>query len=161
MTQSLFTRWRRVLPAIAIALLFTGCITDPNKRKLRHLAKGETYARGGKYREAVIEFRNALEIDSRFAEAHYQLGRTYVVLKNIDSAYRELTEAVTSNLPIPTRNSNSPRFLSAKASLHRPSRWLKRSPDQIRRMPGLTRSWVKSIPLPAISSKQSRNSRTS
>jgi tetratricopeptide (TPR) repeat protein len=76
-------------------VLFTSCSTDPNKRKLSYLKDGEKYVKSGKYQEAVIEFRNALEIDPRFAAAHYQLGRAYLALKNPDSAYRELTEAVT------------------------------------------------------------------
>ncbi|MBZ5625336.1 MAG: tetratricopeptide repeat protein [Acidobacteriia bacterium] len=80
---------------VLAAVLFTGCSTDPNRRKLSYLKDGERYVKSGKYQEAVIQFRNALEIDPRFAAAHYELGRAYLALKNPDSAYRELTEAVT------------------------------------------------------------------
>jgi tetratricopeptide (TPR) repeat protein len=76
-------------------ILFTGCSTDPGKRKLSYLNDGQRYVKSGKYQEAVIQFRNALEIDPRYAAAHYQLGRAYLVLKNPSAAYRELTEAVT------------------------------------------------------------------
>ena len=76
------------------AVLWAGCSSDPNQRKLNYLKGGEKYLQVGKYREAVIEFRNALQIDPRFAEAHYQLGRAYLELKDPKSAYRELNSAV-------------------------------------------------------------------
>lgn len=80
----------------ALALiLFTGCSTDPNKRKVNYLRAGEAYIKSGKYQEAIIEFRNAIEIDPRFASAHYQLGNAYLAVNNPDAAARELTETVT------------------------------------------------------------------
>src|SRR5437762_3857645 len=81
--------------SLVAAFLFTACSTDPNTRKLNFLRDAERYSKSGKYQEAVIQFRNALEIDPRFAPAHYGLGSAYIALKNNESAYRELTEAVT------------------------------------------------------------------
>jgi tetratricopeptide (TPR) repeat protein len=93
---SSFTRVSQQLAAYALAAaLFTGCSTDPNKRKLSYLKDGQAYVKSGKYQEAVIQFRSALQIDPRFAAAHYELGSAYIALKNPDSAYRELMEAVT------------------------------------------------------------------
>jgi tetratricopeptide (TPR) repeat protein len=80
---------------IAAAVLLVSCSSDPNKLKLKYLKSGENYFKAAKYQEAVIEFRNALEVDPRLAAAHYQLGRAYLALKNPDSAYRELNESVT------------------------------------------------------------------
>jgi tetratricopeptide (TPR) repeat protein len=80
---------------IAGLVLLASCSTDPNKQKLKYLLSGESYFEKGKYQEAVIEFRNALDIDPRLAAAHYQLGRTYLALKNPNSAYREMNECVT------------------------------------------------------------------
>jgi tetratricopeptide (TPR) repeat protein len=80
---------------VLAALLFTACSTDPNKRKLNYLKDAEKYVAAGKYQEAVIQFRNALEIDPRFATAHYELGCAYMALKIPDAAFRELNEAVT------------------------------------------------------------------
>jgi len=87
--------FNKVIPLIAAAVLLVSCSSDPNKQKLKYLKSGESYFKSGKYQEAVIQFRNALEIDPRFAPAHHQLGRTYLALKNPDSAYRELNESVT------------------------------------------------------------------
>ena len=76
-------------------LLLGGCTTDPNKRKLKYLVSGERYAQRGNYREAAIEFRNAVQIDPKFAEGHYQLGMAYLSLHNPEAAYREVKEAVS------------------------------------------------------------------
>ncbi len=82
-----------VCVVLAIAVL-TGCSGDPAKQKAAFLASGEKYARAGKYKEAVIQFRNAIEIDPRFAQAHYQLASVYLKLNSLQQAYRELSTAV-------------------------------------------------------------------
>src|SRR5579862_9657287 len=82
------------LLAFALALL-VGCSSDPNVRKLKYLQSGEKYFSQGKLNEAIIEFRNALEIDPRFVTARYQLARVYLSSKNPQAAYRELQETVT------------------------------------------------------------------
>src|ERR1700679_3091065 len=90
-----FASLNRAIFLIAGAALLVSCSSDPNTRKLKYLNSGEKYFKSGKYQEAVIQFRSALEIDPRFAAAHYQLGLAYVALKNPGSAYREMTESVT------------------------------------------------------------------
>ena len=37
----------------------------------------------GKYREAAIQFQNAIQVDDRYADAHYQLYQTYVKLTGL------------------------------------------------------------------------------
>src|ERR1700691_2697343 len=90
-----FVSFNRAVLLVAGAALLVSCSSDPGQRKLKYLDSGENYFKAGKYQEAVIQFRSALEIDPRFADAHYQLGRTYMALRNPSSAYRELTESVT------------------------------------------------------------------
>src|SRR5262249_30315737 len=79
---------------LALTALLTACSKDPQKQKLAFLNDGERYFRTGKYAEAVIQFRNAIQIDPRFAAAHYQLGQTYLALNNPDPAFRALTNSV-------------------------------------------------------------------
>ena len=43
-----------------------------------------------KYREAVIQFLNATQIDSGFAAAHYQLAQSYIKLQDWQHAYQEI-----------------------------------------------------------------------
>jgi tetratricopeptide (TPR) repeat protein len=76
-------------------LLLAGCSSDPSTRKHAYLTSGDKYYQFGKYQEAVIQFRNALQIDPRFAEAHWQLARAYMKLQNTDAAYHELANTVT------------------------------------------------------------------
>src|SRR5271170_219272 len=79
----------------AVLLFLTSCSADTSQRKLKFLRSGEDYFKQSKFQEAVIQFRNALQIDPRFAEAHYQLARSYLSLRNSNAAFRELTETVT------------------------------------------------------------------
>jgi Tfp pilus assembly protein PilF len=54
-----------------LAALLTGCSRDPNVRKQKYLESGQRYFDKGQYREAEIQFENAIQVDSRFADAHY------------------------------------------------------------------------------------------
>ena len=46
------------------------------------------------YREAAIEFSNAIQIDSSYAEAHHQLAETYLKLQDGQHAAQELVRTV-------------------------------------------------------------------
>jgi tetratricopeptide (TPR) repeat protein len=70
------------------------CSRDPAKQKAGFLASGEKFAKAGKYQAAIIQFRNAIEIDPRFAEAHRQLAGVYLKLNSPQQAYRELLATV-------------------------------------------------------------------
>jgi Tfp pilus assembly protein PilF len=56
---------------LALFAAFAGCSRDPNVRKQKFFASGQSYFAQGKYPEAAIQFSNAIDIDPRFAEAHY------------------------------------------------------------------------------------------
>jgi len=81
---------------VVLAVSVTGCSRDPNVKKQKYLASGKKYFEEGKYREAGIQFSNALQVDPKFAEAHYELARTYIHMDPpaIQSAYMELRRAV-------------------------------------------------------------------
>jgi tetratricopeptide (TPR) repeat protein len=79
---------------VGIVLLIS-CTTDPSARKVKYLQSGEKYLQEGKPQEAAIELRNAIQVDPRFAAAHYQLGRAHLALGSSENAYREFREAVT------------------------------------------------------------------
>ena len=49
----------------------------------------------GKFREAALEFRNAVQKDPQFADAHYRLALTYLKLGDLGQAYRMLFNVVT------------------------------------------------------------------
>jgi tetratricopeptide (TPR) repeat protein len=71
-----------------------GCSRDPQVRKQRYFDKGTAYFQQAKYREATIEFENALQIDPKFADAHYQLALCYLKQGALQRAYQELARTV-------------------------------------------------------------------
>jgi tetratricopeptide (TPR) repeat protein len=86
---------RLTLALMLTAAMFIGCSRDPNVRRQKYFESGQRYFDKGKYREAEIQFRNALQVDSRpFPEAHYQLARTYLNLQDGTRAYLELNRTV-------------------------------------------------------------------
>src|ERR1700722_11959781 len=76
------------------AVWLTGCSRDPNVRKQKYLDSGEKYFAQGNYREAAIQYANAIQIDSRLAQAHYDLGQAYLKLGDTNRAYQELSRTV-------------------------------------------------------------------
>src|SRR5439155_203422 len=48
----------------------------------------------GKYREASIQFGNAVQVDPRFAQGHYRLAQSFLKLQQWTRAYQELSRTV-------------------------------------------------------------------
>jgi len=85
---------RLFLVGFFIPVLFTACSRDPNVRKQKYLESGDRYFEKGKYAEAAIQYSNAIQVDARFAQAHYQLGETYLKQGDASRAFQELSRAV-------------------------------------------------------------------
>ncbi len=85
---------RTFISALLLLGLITGCSRDPNVRKQKYLESGQRYFEKNKYREAAIQFANAIQVDSRFADAHYQLAQVYLKLQDTPRAYQELARTV-------------------------------------------------------------------
>ena len=81
-----------LLAAVAIAL--AGC-TSPEKNKAEHVAKGEAYLKDSKFQEASLEFRNAIQIDDKFAPGHWGLARAFEGLERYPEMLEELRKTVT------------------------------------------------------------------
>src|SRR6202167_745073 len=78
----------------AVGALLSGCSRDPNVRKQKYLESGERYFDKGQYREAAIQFQNAIQVDSGFTDAHYKLALTALKLQQWPSAYQKLLTTV-------------------------------------------------------------------
>ena len=85
---------RLLLVGSLIPFLFTACSRDPNVRKQKYVESGDRYFEKAKYREAAIQYSNAVQLDSRFADAHYKLGETYLKLGDSIRAFQELSRTV-------------------------------------------------------------------
>src|SRR3982074_2655073 len=89
------SRFRYAVAAgCVLAGLLTGCSRDPNVRKQKYLESGQRYFDKGQYREAAIQFENAIQVDSRFTDAHYKMALTAMKLQQWPAAYQELATTI-------------------------------------------------------------------
>ena len=70
-----------VLLAAAACLLMVACSRDPGAMRDRCVASGNKYFQNGKYKEASILYRRALQFDPRSGEAYYRLGLVDLALR--------------------------------------------------------------------------------
>jgi tetratricopeptide (TPR) repeat protein len=70
------------------------CSRDPNVVKQRYLDNGNKYFDRGKFKEATIMYRNALQKDMRFGPAHYKLALAELKLGRVGPAVQALRRAV-------------------------------------------------------------------
>ena len=75
---------------LVIALFALAGCTNPEKAKNEYLRRGETFMKEGRYQEASIEFRNAIQIDDKFAAAHWGLALAYEGLQRFPESIDEL-----------------------------------------------------------------------
>jgi tetratricopeptide (TPR) repeat protein len=71
-----------------------GCASDAEK-KARHYQKGMEYVAANNDKAAIVEFRNAVQIDSKYAAARYQLGLAYLKTNQGSEAFKELERAAS------------------------------------------------------------------
>jgi tetratricopeptide (TPR) repeat protein len=93
---------------IAAALLMGAC-TTPEKAKAQHVARGQALLKDKKFQEASLEFRNALQIDDKLADAHWGLANAYEGLQRYQEAFEEMKQVVTldpNNLEVRVRLGN-------------------------------------------------------
>jgi cellulose synthase operon protein C len=77
-----------------MATILTACSRDPNIRKQKYFESGQRFFEKGKYREAIIQFGNAIQVDPRFEQAHYRLAESYLKIQEWQRAYQELSRTV-------------------------------------------------------------------
>lgn len=94
MNKSFFRIVALSLAVVFASAFLTGCSRDPSVRKQKYIESGKRYFAKSKYREAAIQFANALRIDSNFADAHYQLALCDLKLGSVQNAYIELSRTV-------------------------------------------------------------------
>src|SRR5262245_39088498 len=84
-------RWTPVL--IIILIIVAGCARSPEAKKARFLDRGDNYFKKEQYREAIIEYRNVLQIDPNQPRAIAQLGLAHYHLGELGQAFRYLLRA--------------------------------------------------------------------
>lgn len=77
---------------LAVAVATAGC-QDSAATAREYLKKGDAFIAQGKHREAIVEYQNAVKLDSTFAEPHERLSEAY---KAIDDLRRALRETIST-----------------------------------------------------------------
>src|ERR1035437_2342517 len=87
---------RVVVIVLSVMLTLVACRRDPATAKKHYLESGNNYFAKGRYKEARIQYENAVKIDARFGPAQYKLGLTYLKLKTalLTPAVKSLRRAV-------------------------------------------------------------------
>lgn len=88
------TRLTLCVPALLLVVgMLAGCSKDPAARKQAYLESGDAYVADGKLREAIVEYRNAVQIDARFADARVKLAAAYARVGDARNALSEYVRA--------------------------------------------------------------------
>src|SRR5690349_1985537 len=78
---------------LCFAALLSSC-TSLEKEKLGHVTRGKEYLSEKRYAEARIEFRSALKIDKKMADAQFGLGEASLALGYVQEAAEAYYEAM-------------------------------------------------------------------
>ncbi|HEY1308758.1 MAG TPA: tetratricopeptide repeat protein [Vicinamibacterales bacterium] len=62
---------------LAVLVALAGCTIDPNTKKTKFLESGDRYSKDGKLASAIIEYRNAVDVDPTWAKARQRLAEAY------------------------------------------------------------------------------------
>lgn len=79
--------------ALAACLMIVGCNRDPKIVAAKCVTSGNKYFKDGKFKQASILYRRALQLNPKDAEAYYRLGLTEIALQNYSDAARYLRRA--------------------------------------------------------------------
>ncbi len=123
--------FRRRLLAACLAVLTVACAAD----KSEYLRRGDAAFEAGKYREAIVEYRNAIGQDAQFGQARLRLADAYVELGNPRDAaaqYVRAADLLPDDMQAQIKGARALIFLGryedAKTSA---DRLLKRNPDSV------------------------------
>src|SRR5437870_10712091 len=105
--RKFFTLSLLIIPIVAA--LFIGACTTPEKAKAQHVASGQALLKDKKFQEAALEFRSALQIDEKLADAHWGLANAYEGLQRYQEAFEEMKQTAeldTNNLDVRVKLGN-------------------------------------------------------
>ena len=89
-------RTTSVCSVLLLGLLATApiaCRSNPTTTKAQHIERGDAYLAEKKINEAIIEYRNAVNIDPRAGEARTKLGEAYFENRDLRNAFGEFVRA--------------------------------------------------------------------
>ena len=87
-----------IIYAILFLFIFaglTGCSKEAKKEK--HWKRGEKYFAENKFKEAIIEYKNVLQIDPKDSNVRYRLGLSHLRVGQFREAFSEFSKCVELN----------------------------------------------------------------
>ncbi len=87
----------RIAALIFVVFFFfnvSGCST-PAEKKEKHYLRALEYIKINDEKAAILELRNAIQMDAKYADARYQLGLLYLKAGNPKAAFGELQRAAS------------------------------------------------------------------
>ena len=91
---------RVVTPVLlGTALLWLGGCASPQQKEAKYIANGKKFLNEKDYTRAILEYRNAVKVMPKDAEAHYQLALAYLDSNNLQAGVAELKRITTQINP--------------------------------------------------------------
>ena len=90
MSSSTHSAFAYLVGILLLGLSATGCRTSP----AQEVKKGNEFFEKGKYQDAELHYRKAIQKDTNSGEAHYRLGLVDLRLGHGPKAYADLNRAV-------------------------------------------------------------------
>src|SRR5271170_4816530 len=85
--RSMFSK--KVILSVLLVMALTSCI----RSAASYVARGNKYFAQGKYDDAVLQYRNAIKKDPKYAEAYYRMALTGLRQNHFTAAYQLLKRA--------------------------------------------------------------------
>ena len=79
---------------IVVAVFLGSCDRSPEGKLAKHVKRGDEYVKEEKFKEAVIEYKNAVKAVPQDSAAHWKLAKASIEAKDIRMAFAELTKTV-------------------------------------------------------------------
>ncbi|MBF8259872.1 MAG: conserved protein of unknown function, TPR-like [Actinobacteria bacterium] len=79
---------------IVVAIFLGSCDRSPEAKLAKHVKRGDEYVKEEKFREAVIEYKNAVKAVPKDSAAHWKLAKASLEAKDLRTAFSELQKTV-------------------------------------------------------------------
>ena len=86
--------WYRLVPSfLVLTLIILSSCSTPEEKKEKHYLRALEYVKISDEKAAILELRNAIQIDAKYADARYQLGLLLLKAGDAQGAFSELQRA--------------------------------------------------------------------
>ena len=84
---------RTVLFSLLLLVLLS-CSRDPAETRAKHMNRGDAYFEKQEFKKAIIEYKNVVQAEPKFARGHYQLALAYLRTGQPREAFAEFSRTV-------------------------------------------------------------------